>query len=37
MHTLSEIEEIKTYFPTEDEFSLNPINYIEKLYKEGAS
>ena len=33
--TLESIEEMKTYHPTLEEFS-TPINYIEKLYKEGA-
>lgn len=33
---LDSIEEMKTFYPTEEEFKLNPIEYIEKLYKEGA-
>lgn len=27
---------MKVYYPTKEEFT-NPIDYIEKLYKEGAS
>jgi len=33
---LHEIEEMKTYRPSEDEFK-DPIKYVEQLYKEGAS
>jgi len=34
--TLDDIPEVKTYHPSLEEFQ-NPIDYIEKLYKEGAS
>jgi hypothetical protein len=34
--TLDDIEEMKVFRPTEEEFT-NPIEYIEKLYHEGAS
>lgn len=27
---------MKTYYPTIEEFNMNPIEYIEKLVKEGA-
>lgn len=33
---LSEIEEMKTYYPTKEEFE-DPVRYIESLYKDGAS
>ena len=33
---MDDIEEMKTYYPTAEEFG-TPINFIEKLYKEGAS
>lgn len=33
---LEDIEEVKCYYPTEEEF-INPIDYIEKLYSEGGS
>jgi len=29
------IEEMKTYYPTAEEFD-NPVAYVEKLYSEGA-
>lgn len=29
------VQEMKTYYPTEEEF-MNPISYVEKLYKEGV-
>lgn len=32
---LDDIEEMKTFHPTLEEFK-NPIEYVEKLYKEGA-
>ncbi len=32
---LEVIEEMKTYYPNAEEF-LNPVNYIEKLYAQGA-
>lgn len=34
--TLDDIEEVKTYHPSLEEFS-KPLDYIEKLYKEGAA
>ena len=34
--SLDDIPEVKTYHPNAEEFQ-NPIDYIEKLYKEGAS
>jgi hypothetical protein len=34
---LDEIEEMKTYYPTVEEFSKSPIDYFEKLFKEGAA
>jgi len=33
--SLDIIEEVKTYYPTQEEFK-SPLNYVEKLYKEGA-
>jgi hypothetical protein len=33
---LDDIQEVKTYHPSIEEFA-NPIDYIEKLYKEGAA
>jgi hypothetical protein len=33
--TLDNIEEMKTYHPTQEEFK-SPLEYIEKLFKEGA-
>lgn len=34
--SLDSIEEMKTYYPTVEEFK-SPIDYIEKLFKEGAN
>jgi hypothetical protein len=34
---VEEIEEMKTFYPTLEEFNMNPIEYIEKIYREGAS
>lgn len=36
MVELDEIEEMKTFYPSSEEF-VNLIDYIEKLYKMGAS
>lgn len=33
---LDGIEEMKTFYPTEEEFKLNPIEYIETLFRQGA-
>ncbi len=30
---IEEIPEMKTFYPTEEEFARGPINYIESLYK----
>lgn len=32
---VSEIKEMMTFYPTEEEFT-NPIEYVERLYSEGA-
>lgn len=34
--SLDVIEEVKTYYPSQEEFK-NPLIYVEKLYQEGAS
>lgn len=34
---VEEIDEMKTYYPTPEEFRMNPIEYIEKLLREGAA
>ena len=31
--SITEIEEMKTFYPTEEEFSVGPLNYIEHLIK----
>lgn len=33
--SLDVIEEVKTYYPSQEEFK-NPLIYVEKLYQEGA-
>lgn len=33
---LEKIPEMKTFYPTEEEFAKGPINYIEDLYKQEA-
>jgi len=33
---LDDIEQVKTFYPSQEEF-LRPLDYIEKLYSEGAS